>query len=71
MQNQVESKKYYWLDGFEGKAKGGAFYRSRIHLDIEEFEDKFNEKVVAIGLEPDYETNKASWTVEFIIKVKD
>ena len=61
-----KDKKIFWLDGFEGKAKGGAFYRSRIHLDIDEFEDKFNKKVVAIGVEPDFETGKASWNVEFI-----
>ena len=56
----------YWLDGYNGPVQSGAFYRSKIHLDIEEFESKFKTKVVAIKLSPDYESGKASWTVEFI-----
>ena len=67
----VKDKMMYWLDGFEGKAKGGAYYRSRIHLDIDEFQSKFNKKVVAIGLEPDYESGKPSWTVEFITDAEE
>ena len=56
----------YWLDGYNGPVQSGAFYRSKIHLDIEEVESKFKTKVVAIKLSPDYESGKASWTVEFI-----
>ena len=67
----MEDKRMYWLDGFEGPAKGGAFYRSKIHLDIDEFETKFNKKVVAVGLKPDYESGKPSWTVEFITDATD
>ena len=62
-------KKIFWLDGFEGQAKGGAFYRSKMAIDIEEFEEKFNVKVVGVGLEKDYESNKASWNVEMIMEV--
>ena len=66
-----KDKKIYWLDGFEGKARGGTFYRSRIHLDIDEFETRFNKKVVAVGLNPDYSSGKPSWTVEFIVDATD
>ena len=61
----------YWLDGFEGPVQTGAFYRSKIHLDINDFETKFNTKVVAIKLSTDYETNKPSWTVEFITELTE
>ena len=61
--------KIFWLDGFQGQAKGGAYYRSKIAIDIEEFEEKFNEKVVAIGIEKDYKSEKASWNVEMITEV--
>ena len=63
--------KFFWLDGFEGKAKGGAYYRSRMALDIGDFETKFNKRVVGIKLDPDYETGNPSWTVEFILEEKD
>ena len=62
-------KRTYWLDGYEGAAKGGAFSRSRIAIDIGEFESKFNLEVVAISIENDVETNNPSYTVEFITKV--
>ena len=60
----------FWLDGFEGKAKGGAYYRSKMAIDVEEFEEKFNVKVVALGLEKDYESGKASWNVNMITENK-
>ena len=59
-------EKIFWLDGFKGKAKGGAYYRSRVAIDVEEFENKFDAKVVGIGLEKDIETKKASWNVLMI-----
>ena len=65
----MQEKKVFWLDGFEGAAKGGAFYRSKIHLDINKFESKFKKKVVAISLEPD--EGKPSLTVEFITDATD
>ena len=61
--------KIFWLDGFEGQAKGGAYYRSKMAIDIEEFEEKFYVKVVGVGLEKDYESNKASWNVNMIVEV--
>jgi len=61
----------YWLDGFEGPVKSGMYYRSRIHIDIEEFETKFNQKVVAIKMSTDYETNKAHWTIEFMTEMTE
>ena len=36
--------KIFWLDGFNGAAKGGAYYRSGIAVDIETFEEKFGLK---------------------------
>ena len=64
-------KRMYWLDGFDGAARGGLHYRSKIAIDIEEVEVKFGVKVVAIGLEPDNESGKASWTIEFITEVPE
>ena len=64
-------KKIFWLDGFDGAARGGLHYRSKIAIDIEEVENKFGVKIVAIALEPDYETGKASWTIEFITEVPE
>ena len=59
----------YWLDGFEGPAKSGLFYRSKTAIDIEEVETKFNVKIVGIKLTPDYESGKASYTIEYITEV--
>ena len=61
--------KIFWLDGFEGKAKSGAYYRSKMAIDVEEFETKFGVRVVALGLEKDYETGRASWNVNMITEV--
>ena len=61
--------KMFWLDGFNGKAKGGAYFRSKMAIDVEEFETKFGQKVVALGLEKDYESGKASWNVHMITEV--
>ena len=73
MTNEPEKfkKRVFWLDGFDGAARGGLHYRSRIALDIEEVETKFGVKVVAIGVEPDYESGNASWTIEFITEVSE
>ena len=65
------NKRIYWLDGFDGAACGGLHYRSKIAIDIEEVETKFGVKVVAIAVEPDYESGKASWTIEFVTEVPD
>ena len=65
------NNKIFWLDKFEGKAKGGLMYRSKTAIDIETVEEKFNVKVVAIKLEPDHESGKASWTIEYIIEAED
>ena len=61
----------YWLDGFDGPVKSGAYYRSRIHLDINDFEAKFNQKVVAIKISTDHETNNPSWTIEFMTELTE
>ena len=67
----MEKTREYWLDGFNGLCKSGAMYRSKMHIDIGEFEDKFNRKIVGIKLETDYETDKPSWTVEFYTEVTE
>ena len=67
----MSDKKTFWLDGFNGAARGGTYYRSRIALDVEEFETKFDVRVVAISLEKDPEHGGASWTIEFITEVPD
>ena len=64
-------KRTYWLDGYEGAAKGGTFSRSRIAIDVGEFESKFDLEVVAISIENDVETGNPSYTVEFITKVNE
>ena len=69
--SNAKGNREYWLDGFEGAAKSGLFYRSKTAIDIEEVEQKFNVKVVGIKLEPDYESGKASWTIEYITEVKE
>ena len=61
----------YWLEGFEGPCKSGTFYRSSTGKDIEEFEEKFDREVVAIKLDTKYETGKASYNIEFILKMTD
>ena len=60
--------KIFWLDGWEGQAKGGYFYRSKIAIEIAEFEERFGKKVVALGIEKDYETGKPSWNLNMIIE---
>ena len=64
------NKKIYWLENWGGKASGGRFTRSRVALDVADFEDKFKVKVVGLGLEEDYESGKPSWNVDFIIEEK-
>lgn len=64
-------EKVYWLDGFEGQAQGGAYYRSGIAIDIDDFETKFNKKVVAIGLTKKYNSDKPSWNVNMITEVTE
>ena len=61
-------KKIFWLDGFKGKAGGGAYYRSKIAIDINDFETKFDVNVVGIGIENDLLSDKPSWNVQFIVK---
>ena len=71
MPAEKSNDKIFWLDGFEGKAQGGLMYRSKTAIDIETVEEKFGVKVVAIKLEPDYESGKASWTIEYITEAKE
>ena len=67
--------KIFWLagkvgyNGFKGVSKAykrGAYYRSKIAIDINDFETKFNKKIVGIGIDNDIESGKPSWNIEFI-----
>ena len=58
--------KTFYLDGFNGAYKAGAFYRSRVALDVDEFENKFQARVVGMTLTKDYDSDKPSWNVEFL-----
>ena len=60
-------KRIFWLDKFEGKARGGAYYRSKIAFDIDDFEKKFGKSIVGIGIEKEAD-DYPSWNVEFIIE---
>ena len=66
--------KIFWLKGFKGTSKigykRGAYYRSKIAIDINDFETKFNKKVVGIGIANDIQSGNPSWNVEFIIETK-
>ena len=64
-------KRVFWLDGFDGAAHGGLHYRSKIAIEIEDVETKFDVKVVAIGIEKDSEHGGASWTIEFITEIPE
>jgi len=63
----LKEKRQYWLDGYSGAARGGVFYRSKIAVEVDEFETKFKEKIVAIAIEPKFDSDKPSWTIEFIL----
>ena len=60
----------FWLDGFDGKAKGGIYVRSKIAIQIAEYEEKFGINIVALGLEIDPEHGKPSWDLNLIAEVK-
>ena len=61
-------EKTFWLSGviYPNQISGEAFYRSRIAIDVEEFENKFDTNVVGIRIEKDIETGKASWNISMI-----
>ena len=59
----------FWLDEFNGRAKGGFFYRSKIAIEIDDIQTRFGLKVVGIRLEE--EGNEPSWNVEFITEAQE
>ncbi len=63
---QQDNVKVFWLDSYKGQAAKPVPYRASIHKDIETFEEKFNTEVVGIALTPDYESGRASFTIEFL-----
>ena len=60
--------KIFWLDGFEGKAKGGLYVRSEIAIELAEYEKKFGVKIAGLGIEKDYDSEKPSWNLELIVE---
>ena len=60
--------KIFWLDGFEGKAKGGLYVRSEIAIELFEYEKKFEVRIVGLGIEKDYDSEKPSWNLELIVE---
>ena len=63
-----QDKKVFWLDSYKGQTAKPVPYRASIHKDIEKFEEKFGKEVVGIALTPDYESGRASYTIEFLIE---
>ena len=59
--------KIFWIDGFEGKAKGGLYVRSKIAIELTEYEKKFGVRIVGLGIEKDYDSEKPSWNLELIV----
>ena len=62
--------KIFWLDEFEGKAKGGLYVRSEIAIELAEYEKKFGVKIAGLGIEKDYDSEKPSWNLELIVEEK-
>ena len=63
-----QDKKVFWLDSYQGQTAKPVPYRASIHKDIEKFEEKYGTEVVGIALTPNYDNNKASYTIEFLIE---
>lgn len=63
-----QDKKVFWLDSYQGQTAQPIPYRASIHKDIEKFEEAFGKDVVGIALTPDYESGRASYTIEFLIE---
>jgi len=58
-------KDTFFLDGWRVNVRVGFYYRNNIGQSIEDFEKKFNRKVVGITLD------REGWNVEFILEEKD
>jgi hypothetical protein len=59
----MAEERIYWLDKFEGKAKGGFYYRSEIAVDLKRVTDEHGFNVVGIKVSIDGDR-----TIEFIIE---
>ena len=46
----MNKNRTFWLEDFKGAAKGGAYYRSNMAIDIDDFETKFKTSVVGIEI---------------------
>ena len=68
---EKNSKRIYWLDGFNGPAAGGFYYRSSMAVDIDTFETKFSRKVVAVEIESKHDSEKPSWNVNMICEATE
>ena len=70
MQEQIEGK-VFWLDGFNGLCKGGIYIRSTIAVELQQFEKKWDRKIVAIGLERDEFYDRPSLNLHLIVEADD
>jgi hypothetical protein len=62
----MAKSKMFVLEGFEGVARGGAYFRSDIHKVLTNAEEKFGLNVVGIKMTPKLENGKPSYNVQFI-----
>lgn len=58
--------KIFWMDAFEGKAKGGLFIRSDIGKEIKRLEEENSLNIVGLKIDLD-----GGWTTEFIVEEKE
>jgi len=56
--------KIFWVDAFEGKAKGGLFVRSDVGKAIKKLEEENGLNIVGIKID-------GGWTTEFIVEKKE
>ncbi len=66
----MEKDKIFWLEGFEGKAKSGAYVRDALAINVAKWEKQWNIKIVGLGLEIDPEHGKPSWNLNLITEEK-
>jgi hypothetical protein len=55
--------KIYWLENWNGKAKGGYYYRCNLFEAIRKFEQEHQLKVVGFNIED-------GWNIELIVEGK-
>ena len=66
----MERNRTFWLQGFKGSCIQGAIYRSDIAAIIKLQEEHINGHVVGISIS-EKDSDKASYTIQFIISTDD